>query len=143
MQRFPDWAARLEIWLFEQKDRRFQYGSWDCCLFVCEAIREMTGIDPGAEFRGEYDSAVDAAMLMRLRYDARSLGAMVEAVAARQGMREVPVQHAKRGDVMLIKRPKDASLGLLALDGSRVIVLAGSRGMRTIPRFAAARAWAV
>jgi hypothetical protein len=143
MQRFPDWAARLEFFLLEQAERRFEYGRWDCCLFVCDAIAVMTGVDPAAEFRGRYDSARTAGQLIRRSYGAHSVAAIAAGVAARFGMREVPMRLAGRGDVVLIRRKRDSSLGLVALDGAHVIVLAGSVGMARVPRFAGHRAWAV
>lgn len=133
MNRFPDWATRLEVYLREP--REFHYGAWDCCLFVCDAIRVMTGVDPALAFRGKYDSAKAARLL-------GSVKAVSEAVAARYGMPEVSIRHARRGDVALIKRGRDYSLGLIALDGRRVLV-AGARGVLTVPRLLATRAWMV
>lgn len=142
MQRFPDWASRLEVFLHAQQRRQFHYGEWDCCLFVCDGIRAMTGTDPAAHFRGHYGSAKGAIAMMREMYGLRSVGDLVSAVAAEHGMVEVPVARARRGDVVLVKRPRDFSLGLLALNGGQIL---GPQkvGLGAVPRFAGSRAWNV
>ena len=48
MTRKPDWQALLDAFLAEHQFDSFQYGRWDCCLFVCDAIQAMTGVDPAA-----------------------------------------------------------------------------------------------
>jgi hypothetical protein len=68
--------------------------------------------------------------------------AVVEAVAAKHSMQDTPVFHARRGDVVLIRRGRDYSLGLVALNG-RDIVLASVHGLWTIPVSSAVRAWHV
>jgi hypothetical protein len=143
MQRYQDWAARLEVFLQEQKGRRFQYGSWDCCLFVCEAISAMTGSDLGVEFRGKYDSLRSAEALIRRYCPVQSLSALVAGVATRWGMREVSPLHARRGDMAMIRRGRGYSLGMIALDGQRVLVLVGRDRVAAIPRLVIARAWSV
>ena len=56
MTRKPDWQALLDAFLAEHQFDTFQYGRWDCCLFVCDAVLVMTGVDPAAAYRGTYSS---------------------------------------------------------------------------------------
>jgi hypothetical protein len=126
----------------EHRSDAFRYGRWDCCLFVCDAIRVMTGVDPAADFRGAYSSRTGARHALLAHVGSASVQAVVEAVTAKYGMQETSVLHARRGDVALIKRSRDHSLGLVALNG-RDIALASSTGLWTIPVSAAVRAWHV
>ena len=142
MTREPDWQARLHAFLMEHRSDAFRYGRWDCCLFVCDAIFEMTGVDPAANFRGAYSSRAEARRALIAQVGSSSVEAAVEAVTAKHGMRETGVLHARRGDVVLIARSRDFSLGLVALSG-RDIALASSRGLWTIPLSSAVRAWHV
>ncbi len=133
--RYPDWAARLEVFLHANAARFFCYWQWDCCLFVCDAIQAMTGVDLAREYRGCYGSAEEARAL------AKSVRAVAEQVAARHGLFEVSPQHAGRGDVVLIRRPRGHSLGLVVLNGG--VLVAGAKGLMFAPRILAARAWRV
>jgi len=140
MQRFANWAARLEAFLNANASRPFVYGEFDCCLFVSDAVLAMTGIDPAAGLRG-YDSAKSARRVMRECCGARSVARFVACVAERCGMAEVSARYARRGDVVLVKRARDYSLALVALDGRSLVVAAA--GLARVPAELGVRAWRV
>ena len=142
MTRRPDWQARLHAFLMEHRSDAFRYGRWDCCLFVCDAVRAMTGVDPAADFRGSYSSRAEARRALIAHVGSASVEAVVEAVTAKHGMPETGVLHARRGDVALIERSRDFSLGLVALNG-RDIALASARGLWAVALSLAVRAWHV
>lgn len=136
MTRFPDWPARLEAFLFANADRKFKYGEWDCCLFVADAIHAMTGTDLAVGFRG-YGKRSEG-----LGYGAYTVRSIVKAVTALYRMPEVEPVRASRGDMVLIRRPHDFSLGLVALNG-RSILIALKRGYGPIPLERAHQVWRV
>jgi len=142
LARYPDWQSRLDRFLRERQFAAFQYGRWDCCLFVCDAIREMTGVDPAAVFRGRYRSRTEARQAIRELTGSRSIRAVVECVTASFGMAEIPVRCAQRGDAVLIERSSDYSLALVALNG-REMIAASSRGLWRLPLSQGVRAWRV
>jgi hypothetical protein len=141
--RYPDWAARLEVFLHAHASRPFRYGEWDCCLFVCSAIEAMTGIDPGGEWRGKYDSPEGARSMIRAELlVSGEVNHWVRAVAAAQRMGKVAPAQAQRGDVVLLKRGRRGySLGLVGLDGG--VLVAGWKGLVAAPRELAVLAWRV
>lgn len=111
MKRFPDWVFRLEVFLRAQQRRRFRYGEFDCCLFVCGAIQAMTGTDIAAGFRGRYETRAAGRRLL-------AAAGGVEALARGAGMREVAPAMASRGDVAHVRW---GALGLVALNGRKVL----------------------
>ena len=137
MTRKPDWQALLDAFFAEHQFDSFQYGRWDCCLFVCDAVFVMTGVDPAAAYRGTYASKAEARNAAR-----GSVQATVEAVCAEHGMKETAVSFARRGDVALVGSRRDCSLGIVALNG-REIVLTSSAGLWRVPLGTAVRAWHV
>ncbi len=140
MTRKGNWQALLHAFLVEHRFEAFEYGRWDCCLFVGEAVQVMTGVDPAADLRGAYSSRVEARRFMR-RCGLRSVEVAVEAVAAEYGMRETDVSHAQRGDLALVRNGRrDVSLGLVSLTG-REVLLASSNGIWAVPISLAVRAW--
>lgn len=54
LERFPDWAPRLNKYIIEVRDHKFEPGVHDCCTFVAGAIQAMTGVDVMPEYRGQY-----------------------------------------------------------------------------------------
>lgn len=135
LSRLPCWQCQFSKFLFLNSHRPFAYGSFDCCLFVCDAIKAMTGTDVAANFRGAYSSAREARRLGSVRK-------ITEQVTAEFCMDEVPPLRAQRGDVVLIKRARDYSLGIVDLSGSHLAV-AVKTGVARIPLSEATRAWRV
>jgi hypothetical protein len=142
MTRLPDWQARLDSFLRAHAHAPFVYGSWDCCLFVCSAIYEMTGVDPAQDFRGNYNSRGEAYRSIKAATGSGSVQAIVANITAKLQMPEIPVRRAQTGDIVLIERARDFSLGLIALSWSEIIVCR-ARGLCRISLTHSVRAWRV
>jgi hypothetical protein len=142
MTRRPDWQTRLNSFLIAHAHHPFVYGSWDCCLFVSSAIHEMTGVDPARDFRDKYQSRGEAYRAIKAATGATSVQAIVASITAKLQMPEIPVRRAQGGDVVLIERARDYSLGLMALNWSEIIVCQ-ARGLGRISLNHAVQAWRV
>lgn len=143
----PHWQELLHNYFVRRHNEPFKWGSMDCCLFACDAVRELTGIDLAHDFRGRYDSALTAVREMkRFTGDATAQDDLVEAVAvkvtAQFGLREVPLLMAQRGDVVLLQSPNGKSLGILGLGGTRVHA-SGPDGVISVPLKECLRAWLI
>lgn len=46
------------------RHKPFQWGVWDCCIFTADAVKEITGIDYMAEFRGKYSNKEQAIKIL-------------------------------------------------------------------------------
>ena len=132
MHRLPDWPTRLERFLRSSAERPFQYGVFDCALFVCDAVDVMTGVDPARFLRGLYTRRAEARKLLVYRGG-------FDAIAAANQMPEVAVTAARRGDVLQLRR---SALGLMALNGRQAVVLT-DKGLALAPIDSALRAWRV
>ena len=140
MTRKSNWQALLHEFLQAHQFEPFEYGRWDCCLFVGAAVQVMTGIDPAAALRGAYSSRAEAGRFMRRR-GVRTVEAAVAAVAVEFDMPETDIPHAQRGDLALVRNGRrDVSLGLVSLTGCEVL-LASSSGIWAVPLSLAVRAW--
>jgi hypothetical protein len=144
LKRLPDWMRRLDTFLAESNGRKFEYGQWDCFLFACAAIEAQTGVNPGDELRGKYDSAAGSRRQMAAVCGKRSFGEAVAAVFARYGIPEfVNPSDARRGDAVLVKRGRGRySVGLAAGDGIYTFNLLDS-GIVALPRLPIVHAWRV
>jgi hypothetical protein len=142
MQRRFDWQNVLDEFLHAHRDQPFEYGKWDCCLFVCDAIIEMTGVDLAASYRGKYSTRTGALHAIGEQIGTASIQAVAANAAATHHMAEVSVLHAHRGDMVLVARGRDYSLGLVALNGREAIVTS-KRGLWRLPLSRALRAWQV
>lgn len=135
--RFHDWETRLAAHFASAAERQFAWGEFDCGLAVCDAVKTITGNDPGEGLRGTYASEAEADAIVR------RLGDFAAEVAVRFGFREVPPSFAGRGDIVLVNNgnPKQA-LGIVDLSG-RTAVCASERGMKRVRMSHWLRAWKV
>ena len=142
MRRLPDWLSRFERFLSAHRTDRFVYGSWDCCLFVCDAIEVMTGTDPAQAFRGSYAPRAEAMAAVRAYTGTASIRVLARKITAEHGMELVPGLNARRGDLVMFRRPRSWSLGIVALNGFEAMALdAGGIVMKPIAE--ACFAWRV
>lgn len=142
LQRCGDWASRLELYLQACDRRKFRYGQLDCCLFVCDAVQVMTGIDLAAWFRFRYRTRREAHELMRKFAGGPSVQAVVRRVADEYRLDSVAPAFAQRGDMVLVRRAnRTYSLGLLAMNGRDVLVAVWPQGVQRMPLSFAVEAW--
>ena len=141
LHRKPNWQLLLDLYLRSRNRAKFRYGSNDCCLFVCDAVEEMTGTDIAAPFRDRYHSRKQAYRAIEAYANKASVEAIAERIAAEHGMPETKPLLAQRGDVILVNRPRDFSLALVGLRGE--FLAAANRGYEIVPMDFAVRAWHV
>jgi|tagenome__1003787_1003787.scaffolds.fasta_scaffold20878956_2 hypothetical protein len=142
MTRVPEWEIRLQSFLLRANGQRFGYGRLDCCLFVCDAILAMTGIDVAKAFRNRYSSRREALHAIKEETGSASILAIASAVTSAFGMPAIAPSRASRGDVVLLRRSHDHSLGLVDLNG-RDILVPVRQGIWRLPMSQAVRAWRV
>ena len=63
--RLHDWESRLTLYVAEVARTGFAHGAHDCALFAAGAVAAVTGIDPGARWRGHYSSFKGGLKLVR------------------------------------------------------------------------------
>ena len=131
--RYQDWPLRLEQAIAAHQGRRFRYGRMDCVRFAAECVKAMTGEDYIKPWRGRYESKTEAEALLR------DAGGLQEAATSMLGP-EIPVNLAKRGDVLLFDFD-GGSLGICM--GAKAAVCARSRGVTFIRARDAIAAWSV
>ena len=141
MKRVKNWDIKLWAFLEKAEGKSFQWGQHDCVLFACNCIKKITGLDVAKPWRGKYKTLRGATGLLR-RIAGGGLEEVAEKIAAANKFEEVPVNFARRGDVVL----RDSKLGLALLvvgsDGA-FAVGPGPDGMERVPIAECSRAWRI
>jgi hypothetical protein len=146
MRRLDNWEHRLAEFIASRQQLPFAWGQHDCCLFACDAVLTMTGVDLASDFRGKYHSAHGAARMLKSYGGTVEL--LAEAIAEQHEIWELqPVLFAQRGDVVLFNAftnaehtQRGASLGIVSMDGWNCIG-AGPDG--PVPLSQCVRAWRI
>lgn len=119
----------------------FVWGTHDCCMWVCNVVREIDGRDPAAWFRGRYRTKRHAYALLR-KFAGGGVAETWAKIARELGFAEVPPLSAQRADVVLVRTPLGDALGL-CIGGK--IACAGPNGLDFFPLThpAVLRAWRI
>lgn len=135
--RRDDWFDALTRFLAENRERPFRWGSFDCCLFAANVVREMTGTDPAAAYRGQYHTMLGAARVLK-----GSVLTMVESMAKQYGTFRFPSpREARPGDVVLGSLDRGDTLGVVT--PAHLAVFATTAGLGDYPYSVVIHAWKV
>jgi hypothetical protein len=145
MQRLPNWPRRLHLLVESSQAVTFDWGSYNCGLFVARWIRECTGVDLGAAYVGKCsnEASAEALFLGNSTPSPAALGDFAAAIAAANGMPEVAPTFARRGDVVWVDNlTQYGALGVVSLDG-RFAVCMSEQGTKRVHMQRWRRAWRV
>jgi len=147
MTRHSNWATRLHLLIESSKDVTFDWGKYNCGLFVARWIREATGVDVGAPYVGKATDKASAEAIFLNGFP--DLGSFAASIAEAHGMTEVlPITYAQRGDVVWLDNSTPANpskygaLGIVSLDG-RYAVCMSEKGTKRVHMQRWKRAWRV
>ena len=114
-----DWESRLADFLSSRENLEFKYGVNDCCLFVADAVKVMTGIDPAGDFRGKYKNLLGSKRILK----GLGVRGLVELITRDYGFEEIDnPAFAHRGDVVLVESAPGDTMGLIDLSRTRVAI---------------------
>lgn len=131
--RRADWQMRFAEFAAARASMAFEWGKNDCCLFTVDCVLAMTGIDHGADFRGRYDTALQAERIVRQHGGVRELA--IEA----WGEPVSPLM-AGVGDVVLVN---NEGRELLAICNGTSAIGPGPDGTAVLGMESALAAWKI
>src|SRR5260370_566752 len=105
MQRVPNWPRRLHQLIESSQAITFEWGHFDCGMFLCAAVREITGGDVGEALRGTYQDEGGGEAIFLAGF--ADLGAFAASIATANGMPEVAPAFARRGDAVWVDNGTD------------------------------------
>ena len=103
----PDWHIRLDTFIRENMLTPFEWGKFDCCLFVADAVEAMTGTDFAAPFRGRYTTATGSARALK-KYGSGDVKSTLTSLFGEP----LPRLLAGRGDIVLVNSDYGHALGI-------------------------------
>ncbi len=126
-ERLPEWPRKLAQLVTSAREVPFAWGTFDCAMFCCQWIRELTGTDPGVPYRGKYSTEEEAIAIFSSASGGSDLAAFAAGVLTPLGAVEVGVTYARRGDIVFVDNstvdhPSPyGALGVVALDGRHAV----------------------
>lgn len=130
--RLHDWPERLSHAIEEARGKSFRWGQHDCCLFVADTVRAITGYDFAADLRG-YETQTGA-------YRRVAEFGSIEALVSHLVGPHKAAAFAGRGDVVLAELDQGPTLGICL---GNQCAFVGEHGLTFYPRTVASHAWSV
>ncbi|PKR57509.1 DUF6950 family protein [Thalassospira lohafexi] len=143
MTRLVHWERKLADFHKAAFGRPFVWGQTDCCLTASDGVLAITGIDPGARFRGAYSDMAGGYRAMK-DYAGGGVSETIAALMAENNWPEIPVLMARRGDVGLVP----SGLPGMQADAAAICLgphwaTRGEGGLVNLPLKQGRRAWRV
>ena len=112
IHKLENWPGAFASALSHVQNKPFIWGENDCCLFACNCILAITGVDLARTFRG-YNTANEATAHIA---GYGGLYELVSAICREHGMPEIPPRQARRGDPVLFEGGFGLTLGICVGD---------------------------
>ncbi len=132
--RLPDWQERLTGYLCRCARTPYQIGDHDCALFAAGAVEAVTGIDPAADWRGQYATKTCGLRMLRLAGHADHIAATAAVLP------EIDPVFAAAGDIACVAEDATGQLALGVVQGELIYVLRED-GLGLVRRATMQRAW--
>ncbi len=143
-KRLPDWEQRLFTFLNSAKDKRLEWGGFDCLIGLASgAVEAQTGIDLAASFKGEYTSWSEAMTILKqegFRVKGRGMApALSNAMDAY--LRRARKGDMHRGNIVLLESDEGPGFGVRV--GFMAVVLSSLGGTHQVRIPTNAKEWTV
>ena len=146
MRRYEDWPDRLVCFLAARDRTPLKWGTSDCSLFACDAVKAMNGSDPGHWFREKYKTKTRAFRLLR-QFAGGGLIETTERVMKEMDYPEIKPEKANSGDVVLINvenvHPDAFGLTAAIMACPEVAIAQGKDNLVYVENPAIKKAWAI
>ena len=127
--RIDGWETRLADVVEGARERPFSWGQHDCLTFACDCVRALTGSDPMADWRGQYNSRAKA---HRILSEGGGPFEMIDRHMVDCGGQKAPSLHAKRGDVIFTQQMGAGNL-VMVCQGALMVGPSERPGLLQVP----------
>lgn len=118
-------TSQFIAFLKAYRNRSFEWGQCDCCLFVADWVHTQSGVDPAADLRRRYHTQLGATRALRRA----GFNSILDIADAAFGER-VDVLALARGDIALLMQDDAPALGIVW--GANVWAM-GEQGVVALP----------
>lgn len=112
---------KITNYLRDNKERKFAWGEFDCCLFACDIIMLCGGDDFAKEVRGSYSTEMGSKRVLKKHF-----GTIEDAFGS---LPEIGFNFCQRGDLTLFDTDKGEVMAMKWVDG---YIAVSDQGMGTM-----------
>ena len=109
MNKLPEWQRLLHEFLSDNKNRNFEWGSWDCCKMADSAMRAISG---ESVIPDELDWHDESSAMKAISEDGGTLKDSIEKAAKEKGLIPIDLNHIQAGDLCVFLSDNKEVAGL-------------------------------
>lgn len=125
MMRTETWVNDLQDYVEEVKERDFEWGVYDCCLFAADVFKLFHGYDPAQHIRGQYSTRKGAlAQLQKIVPNVEvQLSTLIAGFMEQHKMLRKAPHYLQRGDLICYLEPTSGyeNIGIISLNPSQLM----------------------
>jgi len=145
VSRLDGWEKDFNQFIADRMHFELVWGEHDCCMFVADSIKSITGTECAEYFRGKYSTQAGAYKKIKA-YSGGGVAEMMDKIAEEYSLNEVGINYAGRGDVALCVVDTHIGdnvevLGVLTGDGR--IMIAGRDGLVANKKSVGVKFWKI
>ncbi len=145
MGRLDGWEKDFNQFIADRMHCELVWGKHDCCMFVADSIKSITGVECAVYFRGKYSTQAGAYKKIK-SYAGGGVAEMMAKIAEEYSLNEIGINYAGRGDVALCVVDTHIGdnvevLGVLTGDGR--IMIAGRDGLVANKKSVGVKFWRI
>lgn len=129
-----DWWESLNRYVDSCRGRTIDWDTFDCCQFICEAVRAMTDIDPYKEFGIKYSTKSEAIRAIAKYSGTTDFDKGIYSIVTTIGQQTggtVLQGRPKRGDIVIVDVEKEHICGVSM--GSHIALIHEVHGLILYP----------
>lgn len=133
--RVPYWESKLQNYIDECRNKKFEYGKFDCCTFTIQAQKILIGKTLFPEFDNTYKSLEEGKKILN------KIGFKGWIRACNKRLTKIDPKLCKRGDVVSMNTKNSFIMGLCL--GKNAVFVSEDRGLVFIPIEDVKYAWSI
>jgi hypothetical protein len=143
MKRVEDWVQRLEQVLKETRDKPFNWGTFNCCIFTANCVEAQTGVDFMKDIRTQIKDKKTVTTYLK-KHAGGSLIRFVEHIITTLDLKEINSAYVQRGDVVITKNISGCrAMAVVDLSGRSIVLIHPGMGCFNAPLDRIERAWRI
>ena len=116
VKKIIDWEIRFREFLKDNRERDFEWGKWDCCIFANECLKVICGRDIIPSTLKWHD---EISAMRAIRDYGETLDLALDKAATEAGMYSIQTQYVTTGDLVVVLNENKPVAGIS--DGVRVM----------------------
>jgi hypothetical protein len=129
------WESKLQDYIQECREKEFEYGVFDCCVFTIQAQKLIIGKTLFPEFDNTYKSLEEGKKILK------NIGFKTWISACNKRLKKIDIKFAQRGDVVSMNTQDSFIMGLCM--GKHAIFVSEEKGLVFLPIEQVKLAWSI